>query len=54
LFFPVLLEGKDGYYIIMNTDCRFDDEGKAIAAISQQLMKKYKFERKVVFQEIGY
>ena len=54
LFFPVLLEDKDGYYIIMNTDCRFDDEGKAIAAISQQLMKKYKFERKVVFQEIGY
>lgn len=54
LFFPILLEGKDGYYIIMNTDCRFDDDGKAIGAINEELMKKYKFERKVIFKEIGY
>lgn len=52
LFFPILLEGKDGYYIIMNTDCRFDDQGKACTSIFEKLKNQYKFERKVIFQEL--
>ena len=52
LFSPILIEGKDGYYIIMNTDCRFDDNGKMCEKITDELKKKYLFERKVFFQEM--
>lgn len=54
LFFPILLEGKNGYYIIMNTDCRFDDEGKAGLSITEDLQKKYAFKKKVVLRETDF
>ena len=51
LFFPIFLEGKNGYYIIMNYEYNIKDEQKSTVEIINKLSEKYKVIKMVSFSD---
>jgi len=50
LFSPILLEGKDGFYIFMNYDYEFSDDPKNVERILTKLTEKYKVIKMINFK----